>query len=67
MKYQILHHTASGVCLCDTPTQHCGGWVFTYTEQQAKERVAELNSIGVEAWYEPIEGKCWANNENWIG
>jgi hypothetical protein len=66
MKYQILYKTPNGIRLCDIPTRGNCAWVFTYTQEQAEQRVCDLQAVGIDAWYEPIQN-CWADNKNWIG
>ena len=36
------------------------------TEEQAKDRVAALAEIGIDAWYEEINNSHWIN-DGWIG
>ena len=68
MKYEILYKAnicgKECVCVC-TKLANGKTWGFTLTEEQAKQRVADLATIGVAAWYEPINEEHWVNN--WIG
>lgn len=70
MKYEIIYTTTINGrlvdCLCDIPTA-CGAWVFAYTEEQADRRVCELQAMGIDARYQPIDGECWADDKNWVG
>lgn len=70
MKYQILFKTIVNgeltTCVCDARDMKGRYWGFTYTEEQAKDRVASLAEIGIDAWYEEITNSHWVNDE-WIG
>lgn len=70
MKYQILFKTIINgeliTCVCDARDQKGRYWGFTYTEEQAKDRVAALAEIGIDAWYEEINNSHWVN-DGWIG
>lgn len=70
MKYQILFKTIINgeftTCVCDARDMKGRYWGFTYTEEQAKDRVASLAEIGIDAWYEEITNSHWVNDE-WIG
>lgn len=61
LKFQIIVND----CVCvETDATGCA-WGFTYTEEQAKERVANLAKVGITATYEAIDGNNWVNN--WVG
>ena len=70
MKYQILFKTIINgeltTCVCDARDMKGRYWGFTYTEEQAKDRVAALTEIGIDAWYEEINNNHWVN-DGWIG
>lgn len=70
MKYQILFKTIINgeltTCVCDARDMKGRYWGFTYTEEQAKDRVASLAEIGIDAWYEEIINSHWVN-DGWIG
>ena len=70
MKYQILFKTIINgeltTCVCDARDMKGRYWGFTYTEEQAKDRVASLAEIGIDAWYEEINNSHWVN-DGWIG
>lgn len=70
MKYQILFKTIINgeltTCVCDARDMKGRYWGFTYTEEQAKDRVAALAEIGIDAWYEEINNNHWVN-DGWIG
>lgn len=53
-RFEILYNYKGKACLCDVCVNNCY-WCFTLTEEQAKQRVADLATIGVKAWYEPID------------
>ena len=65
MKYEILfNHPKYGEVLADqTVNGKC--FCFTHNEEAAQQRVADLATIGVQAYYRPINEKHWVNN--WIG
>lgn len=70
LKYQILFNTIINneitTCLCDAKDLKGRYWCFTYTEEQAKDRVASLKEIGIDAWYNEINNGHWVN-DGWIG
>ena len=70
LKYEILFNTIINneltTCLCDAKDLKGRYWCFTYTEEQAKDRVAALAEVGIDAWYKEIGKNHWIN-ENWIG
>ena len=70
MKYQILFKTIINgelvTCVCDAKDQKGRYWGFVLTEEQAKDRVAALAEIGIDAWYEEINNSHWVN-DGWIG
>lgn len=59
----VYKHNGHEVLCTEEANGHC--WCFTMTEEQAKERVADLATIGITAWYERIGEKHWVND--WIG
>lgn len=61
LKFQIV---SNGCVCCDTDSKG-RNWGFTYTEEQAQERVTSLANVGIIATYEPINEKHWVND--WIG
>ena len=70
LKYEILFNT---VINNELPTRQGETkdwkghyWSFTDTEEQAKDRVAALAEVGIDAWYKEIGKNHWIN-ENWIG
>lgn len=50
----LFKHPTLGVCACDTVAKG-KAWSYVYTEEQAKERVADLATVGVNAWYEETD------------
>ena len=70
MKYEILFNTIINneltTCLCDAKDLKGRYWCFTYTEEQAKDRVTALAEVGIDAWYKEIGKNHWVN-EDWIG
>ena len=70
MKYQILFNTMVNneltACVCGAKDSKGRFWCFTYTEEQAKDRVASLKEVGIDAWYEEIDNSHWVN-DGWIG
>lgn len=60
-KFQII---ANGYVCCDRDSKG-RYWGFTATEDQAKDRVASLAEVGINATYEPITENHWVNN--WVG
>ena len=70
MKYQILFKTIINgelvTCVCNARDQKGRYWGFVFTEEQAKDRVAALAEIGIDAWYEEITNNHWIN-DGWIG
>ena len=69
MKYEILYNTMiSGkltTCVCTAQDSKGRYWGFTITEEQAKDRVAALKEVGIEAWYNEINNSHWVN-DGWI-
>lgn len=61
LKYQII----SNGCVCCDKDSKGNTWGFTYTEESAKARVANLAKVGINATYEPIGESHWVND--WIG
>ncbi len=61
LKYQII---SNGYVCCDKDSKG-STWGFTYTEESAKARVANLAEVGINATYEPIGESHWVND--WIG
>lgn len=70
MKYQILFNAITNdkliAYLCDAKDAKGRYWCFTATEEQAKDRVASLKEVGIDAWYEEIDNNHWIN-DGWIG
>ena len=70
LKYEILFNTIINneliTCVCDAKDLKGRCWCFTYTEEQAKDRVAALAEVGIDAWYEEIDNNHWVN-DGWIG
>ena len=70
MKYQILFNAMTNdkltAYLCDAKDSKGRYWCFTRTEEQAKDRVASLKEVGIDAWYEEIDNSHWIN-DGWIG
>ena len=70
LKYEILFNTIINneltTCLCDAKDLKGRYWCFTYTEEQAKDRVAALADVGIDAWYDEIDSSHWVN-DGWIG
>ena len=70
MKYEILFKTIINnelvTCLCGEQDSLGRCWAFTYSEEQAKDRVAALAEVGIDAWYKEIGKDHWVN-ESWIG
>ena len=70
MKYQILFNTIINneltTCVCDAKDSKGRYWCFVYTEEQAKDRVASLKEVSIDAWYEEIDNSHWVN-DGWIG
>lgn len=69
MKYQILFNAMTNdkliAYLCDAKDTKGRYWCFTATEEQAKDRVASLKEVGIDAWYEEIDNSHWIN-DGWI-
>lgn len=70
MKYKILFNTIINneltTCVCGVEDSKGRCWCFVYTEEQAKDRVAALAEVGIDAWHEEIDNSHWVNN-GWIG
>ena len=70
MKYQILFNAMTNdkliAYLCDAKDAKGRYWCFTATEEQAKDRVASLKEVDIDAWYEEIDNNHWIN-DSWIG
>lgn len=70
LKYKILFNTMVNneltACVCNAKDSKGRFWCFTYTEEQAKDRVASLKKVGIDAWYEEIDNSNWIN-DGWIG
>lgn len=70
MKYQILFNAMTNdkliAYLCDAKDAKGRYWCFTATEEQAKDRVASLKEVDIDAWYEEIDNNHWIN-DGWIG
>lgn len=64
--FQILFNHNGTVCLCDKMANGCC-WCFTSTEEQAKQRIADLAGIGIQAWYEPIDENHPINTDEYKG
>ena len=68
LKYQILFNTIINneltTCLCNAKDLKGRYWCFTYTEEQAKDRVASLKEIGIDAWYNEINNGHWG--QRWV-
>lgn len=62
--FEIVYIHNGQEVLCTKEVNGCG-WCFTFSEEQAKKRVADLATIGITAWYERINEKHWVND--WIG
>lgn len=60
-KFQIIVNN----CVCVERDATGCTWGFTFTKEQAENRVANLAKVGIVATYEPINENNWVNN--WIG
>ena len=63
LNFAIIYNTEKyGPCVCteeDSQGEHYG---FTYTEEDAQERVQRLAEVGIVATYKRIDEKHWINN-----